>query len=215
MQPRPPRGLVVGASVWIAVSWIVLMGTSPPLQPTSLSYTPAVRMMIQTMLVLTIIAWPLVRLSCGPRTRPVLSAMLDTIALLVLWQIVLWPMRLVTTWPVERLLAVDAEVVASCVLVGAVIGWSGATGRGRTASMVAILVWSILLPAAGADESRTGLALAGPFVRVWVEAGRGPGPLIADGWWPAVATLGVGVFIWIVAATRGPAAGKPSATSVF
>ncbi len=196
------------------MSWLVLMGTSPPLQPTSLSYTPAVRMMVQSMLVLTVIAWPLIRLSCSPRPRPVISALLDTIALLVLWQIVLWPMRLVTTWSVGRLLTVDAEAVASCVLVGAVIAWSTATGRGRTAAMVAVLCWSIFLPALMTGGGRVGDAFNGPFVRVWAEAGRGPGPLVAGGWWPAVATIAIGLIIWLVAATRGPVAGSPPVTSV-
>ncbi len=214
IQPLPPRGLVVGASVWIAVSWLALMGTTPPLQPTSLSYTPAVRMMVQSMLVLTIIAWPLVRLSCSPRPRPVLSALLDTLALLVLWQIVLWPMRLVTTWSVGRLLTVDAEAIASCVLVGAIIAWSTTTNRGRLAGMTVVLLWSIVTPATMAARGLSHAALDGPFLRAWIEAGRGPGPLVPGGWWPSIATAGIGMIIWVVAATRPRTAGSPPVTSV-
>jgi hypothetical protein len=206
---------VVGASVWIAVSWLVLMGPTPPLQPTSLSYTPAIRMMIQSMLGLTVIAWPLLRLSCPARTRPVLSAMLDTIALIVFWQIMLWPMRLVTTWPIGRLLAVDAEAIAACLLVGAVVAWSTVTNRGRTGSMLFLLVWAIAMPAVLASVGRSSHALDGPFLRAWAEAGRGPGPLLADGWWPAAATTIVAGVLWVVAATRSPAlAGSPPVTSV-
>jgi len=214
-QPVPPRGLVIGASVWIAVSWLALMGPTPPLQPTSLSYTPAIRMMVQSMLALTVVAWPLVRLSSATRPRPVLSALLDTIAIAVFWQIVLWPMRLVTTWPIGRLAAIDAEAIASCLLVGGMIAWSGATARGRTGAMVALLSWSIVVPALAAGRGLPLALLDGPFVRTWVEASRGPGPLVADVWWPAAITAGIAVVIWTVAATRGtPRAGDSPGTSL-
>ncbi len=214
IHPLPPRGLVVGASAWIAISWLVLMGPTPPLQPTSLSYTPAIRMMVQSMLVLTVIGWPLLRLSSSTRPRPVLSALLDTIAIAVLWQIVLWPMRLVTTWPVERLLTVDAEAIAACALTGGVVAWSTSRNRGRTAAMMVLLLWSVVIPAA-ADRGVTTTFLDGPFLRAWIETGRGPGPMVPLGWWPAAATFAAALVLWIVAATRGKAdAGESMITPV-
>jgi hypothetical protein len=215
VPPHPPRGLVVGASVWIATSWFFLMGSAPPLQPTSLSYTPAIRMMVQSMLMLTIVAWPLVRLSCAPRPRPVLSALLDTIALLVLWQIVLWPMRLVTTWPVARMLLVNGEAVASTMFVGAIIAWSGATQRGRTGAMIALLAWSVAVPVLARELDIRADMLQGPFVRAWFEGGRGPGPVTPGAWWSAAATGGLGLLVWGIAATRRtPSAGEACVTSV-
>lgn len=214
-RPLPPRGLVVGASAWIAASWLLLVGPTPPLQPTSLSYTPAIRMMVQSMLVLTVIAWPLVRLSCTPRPRPVLSAALDTIAIVVFWQIMLWPMRLVTTWPVGRVLVVDAEAVAASLLVGGLVAWATATARGRTAAMIALLAWSIGVPALVGGRGAAGGILDGPFVRAWIEAGRGPGPLISSAWWPAAGTAASAIVVWVVAATRRPVpAGEAPTTSV-
>ncbi len=190
------------------------MGPAPPLQPTSLSYTPAIRMMVQSMLVLTIIAWPLVRLSCPPRPRPVLSAMLDTVAIIVLWQIVLWPMRLVTTWPVERLLVLEMEATSSCLFVGAIVAWATGWNRGRTAAMAGVLIWSLAIPALIANRGISAAVLAGPFVRAWLEAGRGPAPPSVGGWWPAAVTTGLAGVVWIVAASRGPGAGSPPVTSV-
>jgi hypothetical protein len=214
-RPNPPRGLVVGASAWIAVSWLLLMGSAHPLQPTSLSYTPAVRLMVQSMLALTIIAWPLVRLSSASRPRPVLSALLDTIAILILWQIVLWPMRLITTWPVGRVLVVDAEAIASTLLVGGIVAWTSATARGRTAGMIALLAWAIVIPAAAASRGVGTDVLHGPFVRSWTEAGLGPSELTPHAWIAPAGTGLLALMVWAVAATRRPvAAGEAPITSV-
>lgn len=202
---HPPRGLVLGASAWIAISWLALVGPRPPLQPTSLSYTPAIRMMVQSMLVLTIVAWPVVRLSTTARPRPVLSAALDTIAMLVLWQIVLWPMRLVTTWPVGRVLTLDAEAIAACVGVGAVVAWCPVRPTTRTLGMAVILAWVAGVPGlVSLLGDRLPSALAGPLVRTWIESGLGPGPVDPASATPAIATLAIAIVAWIATVRRRP-----------
>jgi hypothetical protein len=121
----------------------------------------------------------------------------------------------VTTWSIGRLLAVDAEALSACLMVGSIIAWSGATSRGRTGGMVALLLWSVIIPAVSADRGVSAPLLDGPFVRAWIEAGLGPGPLTVHGWWPAAITAGVAIAIWLVAATRRPpTAGEPTMTSV-
>ena len=196
-SPRPPRGLVLGASIWIAISWIALVGPRPPLQPTSLSYTPAIRMMVQSMFLLTIVAWPLLRLSLPGRARPVISAVMDTIAMLVLWQIVLWPMRLVTTWPVARVVVIDAEVVASCLAAGLVVAWCCRGRLARILGMSGLLLWSLGIPAIVATTTDAlPWPLSGPFVRAWTESGRGPDEVMLSTSLPALVTLVVLGLAW-------------------
>ena len=198
-SPRPPRGLVLGSSIWIAISWIVLVGPRPPLQPTSMSYTPAIRMMVQSMLLLTIVAWPLVRLSLPDRPRPLVSAAMDTVAMLVLWQIVLWPMRLVTTWPIGRVVALDAEVVTACIAAGTVVACCCRGTAARIIGMAGLLTWSLGIPAISAViAGDLPWTLAGPFVRTWIESGRGPGWIDPAVSVPALVTLSLLVGFWAV-----------------
>lgn len=215
--PPPPRGLVLGASAWIAISWLALMGPRPPLQPTSLSYTPAIRMMVQSMLVLTVVAWPLMRLSLPARPRPALSAVLDTVAMLVFWQIVLWPMRLVTTWPIGRVLLVDAEAIAACLVAGAVVAWCPRSRTGRILGMAMLMAWSVGVPALVATLGGVlPSGLAGPFVRAWTEAGLGPGPVDPSAAGPASVTAIVALVLWLATSGRRPAgAGDETAPAVL
>ena len=115
-DPRPalpvPRGLVFAASGWIAVSWIIAIGVQPPLQPSSAVYTPAARMLLASMVIGGVVAWPLVRLSAGVNRRPIASALLDLATLVALFQIVVWPLRLVTSWPADRTLLLDLHGIA-------------------------------------------------------------------------------------------------------
>lgn len=186
-----------GSCIWIVASWISLVGPTPPLQPTSTSYAPAIRMMVQSMLLLTVIGWPLIRLSTWHGGRPWISTLYDTVALVVLWQIVLWPLRLVTHWPVERMVTIDVEAIASCVLVGGVVTLATVAPRGRAAAMVALLCWSVILPAVFSRFDGPSW-LEGPFLRSWRETGLGPGPVARDAWHPAAATLLVGIVAWSI-----------------
>jgi hypothetical protein len=41
-----PRGLILLASVWMVVSWLLAIGLRAPVEPSSASYTPGVRLML-------------------------------------------------------------------------------------------------------------------------------------------------------------------------
>lgn len=106
-RPLPPRGLILLASAWLVVAWILSIGWRPPVQAHAASYTPGVRMLLLSLVVGIGIAWPLVRLSGPARAWPIRQALLDVAVLLCLAQVVVWPLRLVTPWTPLRSAAID------------------------------------------------------------------------------------------------------------
>jgi hypothetical protein len=124
-QPAPtlvlPRGLILLASVWLVASWVLAIGLRTPIYATSAAYTPGVRLMLICLVLGLMIGWPLLRLSQPPMPFPLRQVLLDLIVLLSLVQVVLWPLRLVTTWSVSRTAAIDGTLTAWAVLAGACV----------------------------------------------------------------------------------------------
>ncbi len=124
-----PRGLILLASIWLVVSWAVAIGFRTPVEATSASYTPGVRLMLISAAIGLVIGWPLLRLSQGRAVYPMKQTVLDLIVLVALLQVVIWPLRLVTPWSPARTAALDATLVAWTLLAGAVV--ASATGSVR------------------------------------------------------------------------------------
>ena len=125
-----PRGLILLACAWLIGSWLLSIGIRPPVEPSSASYTPSVRLMLVYIGIGLMIGWPLLRLSQSAVARPIMQTVLDLIVLLSLIQVVIWPLRLVTPWTLGRTAALDATLVGWTVLGGAVV--ASAIGSRRT-----------------------------------------------------------------------------------
>src|SRR5262245_39320097 len=97
-----PRGLIFLASIWLISSWIIALGWRTPVQPSSASFTPGVRLMLLCVAIGLLIGWPLLRLSQSRPAYPLKQTMLDLLVLLGLVQVVIWPLRLVTNWTPYR-----------------------------------------------------------------------------------------------------------------
>ena len=97
-----PRGLVMLASAWVFASWLTIFGFRPPVQPQAASYGPGIQMLLLMIGVGIGVAWPLLRLSGAPSRAPLAQAAIDGVSLLVLLQVVIWPLRLVTSWTLPR-----------------------------------------------------------------------------------------------------------------
>jgi hypothetical protein len=107
-SPRPlfvPRGLVVLSALWIFIAWVTLFGFSPPVQAQSSSYGPSIQLLFATIGVGIAIAWPMLRLAGRASSVPLTQSIFDGLAILVLLQVVLWPLRLVTAWSLSRTIA--------------------------------------------------------------------------------------------------------------
>ncbi len=183
MPPSPPlvlpRGLIFLASFWLIGSWIVAIGLRTPVQPSAASYEPSVRLMLICVALGITIGWPMLRLSQAPSAFPVRQSLLDLIVLLALVQVVLWPLRLVTTWSPPRTAALDATLAGWALLCGAILAATlGSHRRGlRSLAMV----------------DSTGVCLLGPL-GAWLGVVTGVDAMHLMGVSPlmAVHTLGQG-----------------------
>lgn len=144
-RPTPPRGLIFLASAWLMIAWGLTIGVRPPVQMHAASYTPGVRLLLLSIGLGIGIAWPVVRLSGSLRPWPIRQTLLDLIVLLCLAQVVIWPLRLVTTWPPLRSAAMDlcltgwSLAIAAVVSVGSIPARRG-LGAIRTVAMIATLL---------------------------------------------------------------------------
>ena len=124
-----PRGLIFSASLWLIASWIIALGWRTPVQPSSASYTPGVRLMLLCVTIGLMIGWPLLRLSQTRAWHPIAQTWLDLLVLLGLLQVVIWPLRLVTTWTTWRTAALDATMMGWLLLAGAIVAAAIVTDR--------------------------------------------------------------------------------------
>jgi hypothetical protein len=141
-----PRGLVALCALWIAGSWLLCFGASPPLHATIEGYRPGVRLLVASIGVGVCAAWPLLRLSAGRERWPVRRVLVDLVTMGTMAQLVLWPLRLTTAWPPERMAAVNAMVLVWASLAGALVALTiGASrSRPRTLAMAGCLLITMI-----------------------------------------------------------------------
>lgn len=107
------------------------MGPTAPIQPHAASYTPGVRLLLLLVLVGLLLAWPLVRLSGPGRAWPIRQALLDVVVLLCLVQVVVWPLRLLTSWPPLRSAAIDLTIGGWALAASAIVAMGTVPGARR------------------------------------------------------------------------------------
>ena len=223
-----PRGLILLACVWLIGSWLLSIGVRPPIEPSSASYPPGVRLMLVCIGIGLMIGWPLLRLSSitsGPTARPIVQTVLDLTVLLSLIQVVIWPLRLVTPWTLARTAALDATLVGWTVLCGAVVASAVGSRRDgvRNLAITACLAMCLLGPTLaiiGAIVSPVGGSAAqlmniGPLVAVYrlAQAQGAAAPITGPQWvmivMPAAAAglawTALGVVYWARRASPQPA----------
>jgi hypothetical protein len=192
-----PRGLIFLASIWLIASWVLAIGIRAPVQASSASYTPGVRLMLLCVATGLIIGWPMLRLSQSTPPYPACQTLLDLVVLLGLSQVVIWPLRLVTNWSPARTAAIDATLIAWTCLSGAIVAAAISTDRRgpRILAMLACVCLGLLGPAAAWVGVITGvnaleLISLSPFmaVRTLTEGGSIQ-PTSAQWMW--IALLGV------------------------
>lgn len=216
-DPRPPlilpRGLIVLSAVWLLISWLIAIGYNMPIQPSAATFTPGVRLMLLCVAIGLMIGWPLLRLSQQPTAWPIRQTMLDLVALLALVQIVIWPMRLITAWPPQRVAAIDATMIGWALLAGAVVAaTTGARSRGpRNLGMLACVSMCVLGPALawvgvlrGSDWMQ--VISLGPLMAIHTLGKGGGAPPTADQWrWITlliIAAVAAWVVLWLVHVMR-------------
>ncbi len=224
-----PRGLILAASAWLIVSWIISIGVQAPVEASSASFTPGVRLMLISMAVGIMAGWPLMRLSQPATPYPIRRTLLDLVALLALVQVVLWPLRLVTPWSAARAAAIDATICCWSGLAAACVASATGSARSgpRTLAMLVCLTLSLGGPVAALgvsmvrhDADLKALLRLGPLMEIQAltsSGGAPPGP--AD--WRWIVLLAVGdAAAWASVGglamrrrLRNPAADPPAAVA--
>ncbi len=188
-----PRSLVFLSTAWLIISWGMTVGFERPLQPSSAAYEPAVRLMLGAMMAGLMFGWPLLRLSQPASPHPVRQTVIDLLVLLSMVQVVVWPLRLVTRWTVDRTAAIDAVFIGWLLLAGAVVASAIGTRRAgpRVLAMFVLLglglggplLW-LIEPPEWVSGPRTGHALArmSPFMFTHHLGDGGGAPLTIRDW---------------------------------
>lgn len=148
------------------------------------------------------IGWPLLRLSEVRSPWPIRQTLLDLIVLLSMVQIVIWPLRLVTTWSNERTLALDLVIIGWASLAAVMIAASVGTERHgpRLLSMIACVAMCLAGPAVAWLSLGFGLEAfelvdLSPLLAVHALT-EGTGPLEAVQWMLIGLLLAAGAVGW-------------------
>ena len=213
-----PRGLILLACVWLIGSWLLSIGVRPPIEPSSASYTPGVRLMLVYIGIGLMIGWPLLRLSQSAVQRPIVQTLLDLIVLLSLIQVVIWPLRLVTPWTISRTAALDATLVGWTALVGAIIASAVGSRRAgvRNLAITAGLAMCLAGPgvvviAALAGRSAAQMMNVGPLTAVY-DLARGNAAPVTEQQWLVIAMPALAAALaWIALSVFSQAIHKPPA----
>ena len=198
--PAIPRGLIFLTTAWLAASWLLAIGFKPPIAPSSTVYTPAARMLVSSIVLGGLVAWPLARLTAPPRTRPVAETLLDLVSLWTLLQVVIWPMRLVTTWTIHRVILIDAAICSWLAITGALIALGTARSHGglRSLIMIVLMTWllgPLLVTALGGNPEFA--RLTSPMAAAWHIASGGPAATTTEPWVALGCWWGVAVIAWL------------------
>ncbi|MEM7576624.1 MAG: hypothetical protein AAF328_04030 [Planctomycetota bacterium] len=127
------RALLLGWCLWLIGVWGLLLVT--------IGWSPlAYRWMTFAAIIGLMGLWPAARLSQdhrGPGARTIVFV--DWVCMLLVFQAVLWPMRIVATWSLEQTLMVNAAVASWSLLTGLLIAWGRSFGTApmRTVAMLA------------------------------------------------------------------------------
>ena len=184
-----PRGLILAAAAWLIFSWILSVGLKPPVESSSTSYTPGVRLMLVYITIGLMIGWPLLRLSQAPKYWPLSQTILDMVVLLSLIQVVIWPLRLITPWTLDRTAALDGTMAAWTLLTGAIIASAVGTNRFgvRNLAILGCIAMCLLGPAIALFTTSTGtsafaIVQFGPIVSVFKLAEGAKSPVTSQQW---------------------------------
>jgi hypothetical protein len=134
--PLVSRPLLMGWAVWLLVSWGVNLGIDPPLWHDAHSLIPAVRGFLLAATLGLLLGWPTVRLSLRPSSRPVAQLLTDWALLMLIFQVVAWPLRVLIDWPIAQVVLINLVLGVWSLAAGVwvYLGWTSRGSGGRTAA---------------------------------------------------------------------------------
>lgn len=137
-QPARParvmRPLEAGGLRIVIIAWCVWLLGSWGLAVLADNGVPMVRWMLLSSLMGMMLVWPAARL--GQEVHPhepgrgSLQAFLDWLAMIVVFQAVIWSLRFHAGWSVERTLWLDASFAGWTLVAACIVGWARAVPNG-------------------------------------------------------------------------------------
>jgi len=204
-----PRILLLWWSIWLLISWILAYSRNWSIIPSELTHIASTRRMLVAISLGLTIVWPMFRLTFTPsRSRCRLAVFIDWLALIGTLQIVLWPMRLSTSWSTARVALLVTIIGAWTLITGAFIalGLLSSQKWGRTASMLLCLLLVCAAPIASLffnttlGSTQRNLLDWSPVTQLWNLAERTCQLVSRTEWTQAGLLLVISVLLWIAVA---------------
>lgn len=212
-----PRPLALLWSLYLMASALVtLLRVRSLTMPTTEQFGFGCRSMVLMVLVGVAVLWPMVRLSQQFPGRVGRSLVADLVVLLIPVQAVVWPMGLLTHWPVGVTAALVASIGAwgllSSGLLACAFSRGSAASRGGWMGLVALIALAgpaVLVVWPGAISPMvSGMLMQGsPLTAAWAVTGAPSGLApVMQGWeWcVALAPGAAGLALWGVAGRFAP-----------
>lgn len=129
----------MGWCAWLLVSWVLNLDVVSAQWLTEPAIEPAVRGLMQSIMIGLGLLWPVCRLSIAVDDPPGIATAVDLATLLIIVQPVLWLVRLQAGWTLDRTLLIDVTLTVWAAAAGLFI-WAGrmsASNAGRSGAMAA------------------------------------------------------------------------------
>jgi len=135
------RIVIVAWSFWLLGCWAISSLIDQGL--------PRIRWMLLTCVLGLMLAWPALRLSQRPDPKHpgtgAGQALLDWLAMILVFQAVLWSLHIIAHWPADRSLWLDGGIAAWTLLTALVVGWARTTPGWVTRIIAMILCIALAL----------------------------------------------------------------------
>ena len=178
------RLLIFSGSSWLLISWLLVIGLRRPLLPTIDTWLPGVRLMMSMAAVGLVIIWPMAAMTTTRSISPG-RTLRESIVLLGLAQLIVWPAGLVTPWTMSRLILLACVLTGWGLLAAGLTAWGRARPRAvcRTSIMGICLIMMLMAPALLLISDTMNWPVAwSPLTNIWNLAGGGIDPPDQSEW---------------------------------
>lgn len=177
-------GLLLGACVWLLVSWLInaSIDSAALIGRDAIAFAPAARGLLISMALGGLLIWPAWRLSQPTPRLAGAHVGVDLLCLLLLAQIVVWPLRFGAQWTIIQTAMIDLTLII-WMIAAALVVWAGWLGRSpllRTLAMLGCLLLLLGGYAVVLIMPATGAARLTPLTMLWMLANPDPGRTIPD-----------------------------------
>lgn len=204
------RPLVMAASGWLLVSWAVNLAIDSPLRLTHDNMQPAVQWMIMSAVVGMGLVWPACRLTFTRTPYPAARALSDAVVLLLVFQVVIWPLRVLVEWTVRQTIMVDLAMAVWMVPVALWVCLGLRGGRVMRATMTVLCVITLIGPAVARVVLPTDSASAwSVFEMVWYLTQPQRFVQLQTLVGPLATVAGVSAALWVIGLALAPRPGEP------